>query len=338
MTEPRNRRRRAVSLQDVVSMKPLSPESGLPLLLEPLTSGVDLFGWVERRRDILVGHLHKHGGLLFRGFGIDTWEKLERFIKACTDEPMLDYTYRSTPRSQVQNKVYTSTEYPPDQTIMMHNEASYTNTWPGKIWFCCAKAAATGGETPIADSRRVYASMPKDIRNLFTSKKVLYVRNYGPLDLPWQEVFGTGDKEAVMAYCRANGLDYEWVGDDGLRTRQICQAVTRHPITGEMVWFNQAHLFHSSALEPGIRNILREEREEEAFPRNAFFGDGSQIGDEIIARIHDVFRQHTIATPWQNGDVLFLDNVLTAHGRLPFTGKRLVLVGMTSPMQSEGSN
>jgi hypothetical protein len=32
---------------------------------------------------------------------------------------------------------------------------------------------------------------------------------------------------------------------------------------------------------------------------------------------------------WRAGDVLILDNLLAAHGRMPFTGKRKVLLAMT---------
>ena len=67
---------------------------------------------------------------------------------------MLDYSYRSTPRTLVNGKIYTSTEYPAEQFIPLHNEMSYARDWAMKIWFYCIKPAAKDGETPIADSRR----------------------------------------------------------------------------------------------------------------------------------------------------------------------------------------
>ena len=39
-------------------------------------------------------------------------------------------------------------------------------------------------------------------------------------------------------------------------------------------------------------------------------------------------RAETVTFPWRRGDVLLLDNMLTAHGRRPFTGDRRVLVAM----------
>ena len=333
----RTYRRRAVAVREVIRITPLRENRSLPLVFTPTTAGVDIFSWIKSRRELVGRHLQHRGGLLFRGFNIKSSEQLRLFISACTDEPLLEYTYRSTPRTQLQNRIYTSTEYPADQVIPLHNEASYANRWPGKIWFCCQTAAGTGGETPIADSRAVYAAVPAQIRDLFIEKKIMYVRNYGPLDLSWQEVFGTRDRDEVEIYCRANHLEYQWVGEEGLRTRQVCPATLDHPGTGEPVWFNQAHLFHASNLPSSIRETLRRERGEEVFPRNAFFGDGSPIGDEMMHAIRQVYDQLAIAEPWQVGDVMYLDNILTAHGRRPFSGERSVLVGMTGALNGGGA-
>ncbi len=38
-----------------------------------------------------------------------------------------------------------------------------------------------------------------------------------------------------------------------------------------------------------------------------------------------------VAPPWQEGDILLIDNMLAAHARSPFTGPRKVLVAMADP-------
>ena len=53
--------------------------------------------------------------------------------------------------------MYTSTEYPADQSISLHNELSYAHRWPEKLFFFCQTEPQRGGETPLADSRRIVA-------------------------------------------------------------------------------------------------------------------------------------------------------------------------------------
>jgi hypothetical protein len=166
----------------------------------------------------------------------------------------------------------------------------------------------------------------------------MYVRTYGGgLDLPWQEVFQTTDKHTVEDYCRTAGIDFTWVGDHGLRTSQVCQAVATHPETGEAVWFNQAHLFHVSSLPPTVRDSLLSSYGEENLPRNVYYGDGTRIELSVLDSIREAYRQETTAFPWQEGDVLMLDNMLAAHGRTPFVGARKVVVGMAEAFGSQDS-
>jgi alpha-ketoglutarate-dependent taurine dioxygenase len=68
--------------------------------------------------------------------------------------------------------------------------------------------------------------------------------------------------------------------------------------------------------------------QEEDFPRNAFYGDGSHIEASILDEIREAYHCEAVSFPWRRGDVLMLDNMLTAHGRAPFSGSRKVVVGM----------
>ncbi|HEY0096727.1 MAG TPA: TauD/TfdA family dioxygenase, partial [Archangium sp.] len=234
--------------------------------------------------------------------------------------------------------IYTSTEYPADQQIPFHTEMSYTSTWPMKIGFMSVIVAATGGETPIADSRRVYERIPAGIRQRFEDQGVLYVRNYTPwMDVPWQTVFQATTREEVDRFCADAGIEAEWVDEDHLRTRQVCQGVASHPVTGEKVWMNQAHLFHVSSLDPAMVEILLEDFGEENLPRNTYYGDGSPIEPEAFAAIREAYDAEALLFPWEKDDVLLLDNMLMAHSRSPFTGDRRVVVGMAEAYRPDPS-
>ncbi len=325
-------KRRPVS-NELVKMGALHPEQQLPLLITPELSGVDLIGWVTNNRDVLESKLLQYGGILFRGFDLATADDFERFITAVSGEP-LEYRERSSPRSQVHGRIYTSTEHPADQRIFLHNENSYQKTWPLRIFFFCLTPAETQGATPIADVRKVYERIDPQIRQRFIEKQVMYVRNFGAsagLSLTWQNVFQTEDKAEVEAYCRKAGIDFEWRDGDRLRTRSVGPLALRHPLTNEMIWFNHATFFHVSTLEPMIRDALLRQFAEDELPSNTFYGDGSPIEPMVLDELRRAYEAETISFPWQKGDLLMLDNMLVAHGREPFTGPRKILTGMTNP-------
>jgi alpha-ketoglutarate-dependent taurine dioxygenase len=309
----------------------MRPGSGqLPLVLAPTAAGTPI-AHAHTRRPAIDAALREIGGVLFRGYTVGGADDFRSFARGF-GQPLVRYDFASTPRSQVSEGVYSSTEYPAHQHIPLHNEQAYTRDWPMAIWFHCQIAATQGGETPIADSRRVYQRIDPAIRRRFEAHGLLYVRNYGNgLDVPWQRVFDTTDPNQVEAFCRAHDIAYQWTDEGELCTRQIAQATVRHPRTGELVWFNQAHLFHISALEPTVREALLEVVEPDQLPRNVVYGDGAPIEDGVLDEIRAVYRELAVVFPWQAGDVLMLDNMLVAHGRTPFAGDRKVIVAMADP-------
>jgi alpha-ketoglutarate-dependent taurine dioxygenase len=304
--------------------------SELPLLIRPSATGQPLMDDFASLRERIDAALPLTGGVLMRGFAVQGVDAFQQFA-AAFGHPLLKYEFASTPRSAVASSggagVYTSTEYPAHQSIPLHNEQAYTREWPMKIWFHCVTASSEGGETPIADSRAIHRRMPEHIRKRL-EPGVLYVRNYGEFDVPWQTVFNTPDRSEVEAFCRRAGIHWEWTADGGLRTRQLCQAVETHPVTGEKVWFNQAHLFHVSNLQPDVRESLEELLGTENLPRNVYDAQGAPIEDAVFDEIRAVLDAETVSFPWQAGDVLMLDNMLVAHARSPFKGPRRVVVAM----------
>lgn len=304
-----------------------APEQPLPLIIESHKKH-PLMEIDNALKNAALYHLGHAGGVLFRNFSLPSPLEFKRFA-ASFGKPLASYEFGSTPRSKVFSGVYSSTEYPAHQSIPMHNEQSYTRHWPDWIWFHCMKPSLTGGETPIADSRLVFQRIPVAFLNEFIRRELLYVRNYSAaLDVPWQQVFNTNDRTQVERYCVQQGIEWEWKPDGELRTKQRCQAAVQHPDTKEWVWFNQAHLFHISAVEANLREALVNAVGEENLPRNVYFGDGAPIPDSMLDVVRQVYSQTAIAFPWCAGDVMMLDNHLVAHGRNPFSGDRKVIVAM----------
>jgi alpha-ketoglutarate-dependent taurine dioxygenase len=327
-------RRKAISIsqESLVRIEPLAPGRKLPMVVHPAVDGLDLAAWATGHRDLVESELRRHGGLLFRGFGLRSTEEMEKVIRALYGE-LLQYTDRVQPRTQVSNQIYSSTEYPPDQTIELHNESSYAYTWALRIFFFCITPSPVGGATPLADGRGVFARMDPAVRQRLLEKKVMYIRNFGDgLGITWQMAFQTDDRTRMEEFCRTTGIELEWRDRNRLRTRSVRPVALPHPRTGEWSWFNALISSHSSTLDPAVRQALLTEYAEDELPKNVFYGDGSPLEPETLAEIRRASREETVAFPWQEGDLLLLDNMLVAHGRAPYQGPRKVVVGMAEPV------
>lgn len=302
-------------------------EGRLPLVLTPAMDGVDLAGWCSANGAELEAHLDRHGAVLFRGFPLDGVDDFERVASAIA--PDLFAEYGDLPPESASARIYGSTPYPADKTILFHNESSHLPTWPLRQFFFCVVPAAEGGETPLLDCREVYRELVPDLRDEFERKGLLYVRNFvGGVDVSWQEFFRTTDRAEVERTCGEGGMDFEWTDDDGLRIRQSSPAVATHPRTGERVFFNQIQLHHPSCLDPETRAALLRLFAEEDLPRNVLFGDGVPIPDETVDELGRLYDRLCVEQPWQAGDLIALDNMLVSHARRPFAGPRKILVAM----------
>ncbi|MHA5666049.1 TauD/TfdA family dioxygenase, partial [Pseudomonas aeruginosa] len=312
-------RPRQLSAGDLVEESLLDPANGYLRIVRARQPGMDLRQWIAAAGAGLRDSLLRHGGILFRGFAVDGAEGFSQAVQGFSPN-MLDYLERAAARQEVAHRVFTSTEFSPDGWIPPHHEMSYSHNWPSYIHFYCQTPPATQGRTPLADERRVSARIPEAIRQRFLRHGVCYVRNYGPeIDLTWQEGFQTDSRAEVEAYCRQTGTQWTWLDDQRLNTRQVRQAMVRHPLSGEPLWFNHAHMFHVSNMPPALARALLDEVGEQGLPRNAYYGDGSPIEAEVLDTIRAAYREETRAFAWERGDVLMLDNFISVHGREPYT-------------------
>jgi alpha-ketoglutarate-dependent taurine dioxygenase len=297
-----------------------------PLVLSTEYSDMSITGWMQNKREYIDRKVKEHGAILFRGFKVNSIEKFQDFMTYFGDET-LEYKLRSSPRHAVGDKVYVSTSYPAEYAINMHSESSYSPIHPKKIVFCCVDAADEGGETPIADNRKVFSHISAKTIEKFQKHGVKYRRYFSnDYGMSWHEAFQTEIKAEVEEECKRMGIEFEWKNDDELITTWTKKAIWEHPETGDTVWFNHGMFFNKFA--PGNEEIL-EVVEVDELPNNTFFGDGTEIMKEEIDEIIEAYKKSTIAFRWEEGDVLLLDNMLMSHGRNPFKGSRNIIVSMT---------
>lgn len=330
-TRALGRRRKAISVSDEgLTRTSRLPGTEIPLVIEPGAPGLDLAGWAAHRQQYLDGCVSEHGAVLLRGFDIGSIEAFQAAISAACG-PLLDYTERSSPRTRVSGRVFTSTDYSQERTIFLHNEQSYNLTFPLRIAFFCERAAETGGETPIADTRKVLRRLSPRVRDRFVPSGYRLVRNYGGgCGLSWQSAFQTDSAADVDAYCREHDIEASWRGDE-LQTRQVRPVIARHPRTGALSWFNHLTFFHRSTLEPWVLRELEAHFAEDRLPTQTYYADGSPIEPEIVQELREAYAAEQVTFPWRTGEVLLLDNMLVAHGRASYSGTRQVRVAMAQP-------
>jgi len=294
---------------------------------------------VERSVDGLLDHLRSNAtldkqlveakALVFRGFGVP-----ENGLAGVLDLVLPDrlaYVHGNTPRTKVGENVYTSTEYPPEFTISMHNEMSYAHQWPSRLFFYCAVAPATGGATPVVDGTAWLAALDDDVRERFLPG-VRYTQNLhsgAGFGKSWQATFETDDRDQVEEFLAGNEADWEWKADGGLRITQHRRAVTEHPVTGDLVWFNQADQWHVEALDRETAEAMLEILAEDEMPQTVSFADGSPIPAADVIQVRDRGLDVAVDVDWHAGDLMLIDNVAVGHGRRPFGGPRRVLVAMS---------
>lgn len=301
-----------------------------PTVIEASHFGRDLDKLVATCRMTMEDGLRQSGAVLFKKTSVRTAEQFGEFSRLVSHD-IPDFKEESSPRSVVHGHVLTSTDYPHEYPIQFHTEYSYASKWPLHLQFCCLHPPAVSGETPISDTRQVLANMRPSTRAAFERKGVLYVRNYRPnAGVSWQAGFGTQDPDIVEKVCEEAKIECEWRSGDVLHTRQRGAAVVRHPKTGDLVWFNHALIFNVRAFEPAaLRDTLMNCPEDDPLSANTLFGDGTPINAEIIEELRGLYADASSRRPWEQGDILIIDNMLTAHGRAPFQGKRSIVVVMT---------
>lgn len=341
------------------------PKQELPIMYSPEEGTVtkkELINWINDNKKDLEQEIIKHGAILFRGFPINDPQDFEDVAKAI--DPDLKNNYLGTsPRNAVTEYVFSASELPGYYPIMQHCEMSFLPNPPRKLFFFCnIEPADKTGETPLVDFRKVYQQMDPIIRKEFEEKGIRNIRNYngpankGKFDLwklkRWDEMFLTTDKEKIAQTCKEYGLDVTWKDDDRLVLVNDQEAISKHPVTGEPVWFNHLQVFHQAAAAIEYGHIAKRQKNIRAQVFNLFttvmsfaktlatakenqamncvFRDGSRIPESYVEHVEKVIWDNMSFTSWRKGDVLAIDNYSTAHGRMPYEGPREILVCWSS--------
>ncbi|MGA4837509.1 TauD/TfdA family dioxygenase [Streptomyces sp. G45] len=288
--------------------------------------------WLAAHRGELRAALHRFGAVYLRGLPVHSVEDFalvrDELIPTATP-----YREKATPRSDYGSGVFSSTDLPAAQAIRPHNENSYTLTFPGLLLFGCLTAPEEGGATPVTDCREVLRLLPRDLVERMRAHGWVLTRNYSPnLSVAWQAAFAADSAQHVEEYCAENLISCQWREDGELRTDQLRPGIIRHPHTGDEVWFNHLAFWSEFSLDEDIREVLLEQLGPDGLPFATAIADGVPLTAEDVAAVNAAYEQATVRRAWQPGDLMLVDNILSAHARDPFRGDRRILVAMGDPV------
>ena len=324
-----------------------NPYGPLPLFVEPvdtaLAGDINVFqAWLVKHRDALEDALLEHGAVVFRGFPVRETDDFAQLVDLFPAHSQ-SYAGGAALRAGIKGRVLESTRIDPSFNLPLHQEMAYLRHNPRVVAFFSRVAAETGGSTTIADMRKVTDRLPAALLDKFDTHGVLYTRNLLSPDASdertnplfghnnWVANFGTEDRRAVEQACAARDMEPEWLPDGSLNMHNKLHGTIVHPVTGKLLYFNQAHAMIQRRHAYGDTAFAAVERVYGTDHPRAFdstFGDGTPISDAELDAIYDAIAAETVAFPWQAGDVMFVENKLVAHGRAPFTGQREVQVAL----------
>ena len=309
-------------------------EEKLPMTIQfEEGSDIEAFkSWYNENRNFVEESLLKVGALFIKGINSNTVEKFDVLSKfLCPNAP--NFLDGNSPRGKYTSNVYNASEYDSNAIIRLHTEYSYSNIWPAKLNFCCITPADTGGQTTVGDCRVMLERLDPSLVEEFERKGITYIRNLHSgkgLGPSWQDAFETQDKKTMEAYCKTNGINVQWQRNGDVRLTQTRPAIRRHPVTGDRLWFNQVDQFYPRIYGDEVFEtlLMMAGNDENALPMHSTYGDGTYIQKEYVEEIVRVLDEVLIPVPWEKGDLLIVENMLSLHGRLPFTGPRKILVCM----------
>ncbi|GJC99490.1 taurine catabolism dioxygenase [Colletotrichum higginsianum] len=263
--------------------------------------------------------LDKHGAVYFQNLGLESAEQFSQFAHAFgwTAHEDIGNPVRRTIHAK---NVATANEGPNTQPVYPHNEFGLSPHFPAYVFFYCASAPETGGETPINNSVVLYRRLRErhpDFIDEIEKKGVKYQLFYpnGPRDQT-----SSAGTTLLQAY---GGKVSD--SDDTETARAKIETEVKRLATAQWVWENQSdsnplgdlrvwqHLpaFFNNVVSRFLNAIDADTlqpphiNKDGKYQPPAFYGDGSLIPREFLDSAVEIIKSV---------------NHAVQHGREPWTG------------------
>ena len=292
-----------------------------PLKLEDLVVDTSRNG----RTEVIAEVHHKLGverAALLRNTGMTGLSEMATWLQQLGLQQM-DYAGGTGHREPLGSGVLSVGIEPHYTNIEPHCEMSFWTYYPRYILFGCIEIPATGGETVIADNRRV----TEDIWETETGQRIFekgirYIRNFADANKPdcipstksWQEAFEFSDWGELENFCEDNDWQLLRRKDGSTQVSYTEVGFEYDPRTGTNLLFtSMARLGRAFDDWPPYNSLPNNQR-----PYHVTYADGSEFSSADLDTLERIFARYSIAIPWQPGDIAVLDNITWPHARPPY--------------------
>lgn len=319
-----------------------------PLVIEPGDAGQRaLDAFLADNRDTVTTAWRKHGAILFRGFDAVDETGFDAVLRAAGLEPSVEYPFGISPRPNIKGAVYKSTQYTESLVIPPHTEMAYVRWRPAWISFLCQVPPKVHGETPLYDVVRALRELPQPIRERLQREPMRCTRHirkkkaFITFERTIAETFNTEDRGEIDAAAAELGIETEWLPDGFLKAETILPAIVVHPETGEHCL--NAQFINAQSLITGIRRIgsrynpavkaffewyIRKQFRKPTVHYRTRPVAGEDFTDAEYQQISETVNDCATLFRWREGDILLIDNIKVAHGRMNVKGERRILTAL----------
>ena len=334
------------------------PKQPIPLVIEPHDK-IDFsqtIQFIKQNKDLFLNALAKEGALLLRKFPITNDLEKKEILNALGVKLEKKYPFGISPRKGREEAVFNSTEIPGPFPLSAHTEMSYLPFRPSIIAFHCILAPEIYGETPLFDMRTVFNQLSEKAKHCLQYNKVHYWHRYpktssilsANIQLTWPSIFQTTDKKIVSNTLDEHGFSHHWERNDTLEYLTKTPAIVTHPITQQRCLnllvihpyatykaFRQLHMRQNFFMHYGllISTLLFGILKKPA--TSATLGEQYKLSFSLAKEISDLSWQHASLFSWQTNDLLLVDNISVAHGRMNVVGPRTITVSFGNRYYTE---
>lgn len=315
-----------------------------------LSTSQEFVAWVASNKAELFQTMHTEGALLLRGFPMDGPATFEQLLLALELDLEVSYRGGLSPRSKITDRTWTSTDVAPPLVIGYHTEMCYLPGRPRYIGFYCDVAPLECGETVLFDAAAAWANLSDAVRQTLSRLGVTYRRHFhgqteaakgNNIHKTWMSAFGFQNREDLERFLAAEGTRFSWHADGSLTTEVSLPAVVPHAPSGlpclSVTMNDQYSLLQNfekvaHRLDPGVasqtRQLLVRQLNDTAVFMQTLTGDGTPLTAELCDAISKAAWDASLLFGWQHGDVLLVDNIRMAHGRLNVTPPRRIVAAL----------